>query len=101
MCTRPCVQKVAIHECDLHNQAVEKIRMSQGGKKGPTAESIQYNLHAVLEHSVPYLKLESTGLKQGKVLVIDPTCDVKQVRDHLKEISKNRDVLDMEDDGAK
>lgn len=52
----------------------------------------------VLEHASPYLKLESSGSKQGKILVIDPTCDVKQVRDHLKHISKNRDVLEMEDD---
>lgn len=66
------------------------MKQSQGGKKGPKDDALRFNLLQLLEHSSPYLKLDTTGAHRRPVLVVDHSADLKQIRDQLKLVSSTR-----------
>lgn len=74
-------------------RVIEKMSQSQGGTKGPSEETLRLNLQQVLEHASQYMKLEHEARNNTALLTIDPSCNIKEIRDGLKQVAKNRDLL--------
>lgn len=72
------------------SQVLDKMKLSQGGRKGPQDDTLRFNLHQLLEHSTPYLKLDQSGINGGQVLVVDHSTDLKEIREKIKLVSGGR-----------
>ncbi|GMH36270.1 hypothetical protein BSKO_04138 [Bryopsis sp. KO-2023] len=72
-------------------RVVQLMRQSQGGNRGPSVETIRFNLQQVLDHAPQFLRLEQES--NVKMLSMDPMCDIKEIRDGLKIVAKNRQSL--------